>query len=546
MSIGWCRGLACVGAGETLIALQDLTFTFEQAESPVLKRVNLQFSSGEFALISGPTGSGKSTLLRAINGLVPNFSSGLLTGQIILGGTEFGGSKPHQLAHLVGFVNQQPEGAFVTDTVLEELAYGLEQLGFNETEMRHRIREIAGRFGLETLLSRNLSELSGGQQQRVAIAAALVAGQKILLLDEPTSALDARSAAELLGLLRSLATDHGITVLLAEHRIERAIGIVDSVTVVHGDGSVSKAKSSDGLDEILREYRMVPPVVELGQKLGWRPLALSVTAARQEWLKDPHSFESLVSPPASGDVLLNATELSVQYGSHVGLQPIDVSLTAGCITAVVGPNGSGKTSLLWALQGQLEHAGIVRLADGREPKEIKPIPRLAEIAMVPQWAADLLMLNSIAQEMAESDTFARVGQGTTARLFSQLAGRIDPSRHPRDLSAGQQLALVLAIQLAKGARVLLLDEPTRGLDYESKKQLAAQLGQVRNQGKAILLASHDVEFIALVADHILELDSGRLVANGPAQQVLSRLGANAPQVWQVTEQAIRVDQVIAR
>jgi energy-coupling factor transport system ATP-binding protein len=289
---------------------------------------------------------------------------------------------------------------------------------------------------------------------------------------------------------------------------------------------------------------MVPPVVELGQKLGWTPLALSVAKARQMWLNDIHRVVSPDPISIADAPLLVATSLSVSYDSHLALHHIDVNLTPGCITAVIGPNGSGKTSLLWAIQGQLAHSGTVRLADGREPAHIKPVPRLSELAMVPQWAADLLMLNSIAQEMAESDAFAQVDQGTTAKLFSQLAGRIDPARHPRDLSAGQQLALVLAIQLAKGARVLLLDEPTRGLDYESKKQLATQLGQVRNQGKAILLASHDVEFIALVADQILELESGRLVAQGSAQQVLSGLGANAPQVWQVTGQAIRVDRVI--
>ena len=526
-----------------MIRLEDLTFSFDQAESPVLKRVNLQFAAGEFALISGPTGSGKSTLLRAINGLVPHFSSGLLSGRIWLNAADYGGAKPHELAHLVGFVNQQPEGAFVADTVAEELAFGMEQLGFSPDQMRSRIRDVAERFGLTELLSANLSELSGGQQQRVAIAAALIAGQRILLLDEPTSALDAKAAAELIGLLRSLASDHGITVLLAEHRIERAIGIVDSITVVHGDGSVSKAKSSDGLDEVLRNYRMVPPVVELGQVLGWNPLALSVAQARDKWLAGNYMAESPQSSPEAGPELLTATALSVRYGQEVALHPIDVSLPAGCITAVIGPNGSGKTSMLWALQGQLGHTGSVILADGRSPKDIKPIPRLAELAMVPQWAADLLMLNTIAQEMAESDSFAQVDQGTTAKLFSQLAGRIDPARHPRDLSAGQQLALVLAIQLAKGASVLLLDEPTRGLDYESKKQLAAQLLQVRNQGKAILLASHDVEFIALVADQILELKDGKLVRQGPAAQVLSQLGFNAPQVWQVTEQAIRVDQV---
>ena len=528
-----------------MIRLEDLTFSFEQSDSPVLKRVNLQFAPGEFALISGPTGSGKSTLLRAINGLVPHFSSGLLSGRILLDGVDFGGAKPHEVAHLVGFVNQQPEGAFVADTVLEELAYGLEQLGFDAVQMQKRIQDVAARFDLTEILNSNLSELSGGQQQRVAIAAALVAGQKILLLDEPTSALDARSAAELIAVLRALASDHGVTVLLAEHRIERVVGLVDSVTVVHGDGSVTKAKSIDGLDQVLREYRMVPPVIELGQKLMWNPLALSIGQARKQWQAGRHSVSPFANEVFGADVLLSAQGLSVSYGTTVALHPIDLQLTSGCITAVIGPNGSGKTSLLWSLQGQLGHSGRVELADGTEPKNIRPIPRLEKLAMVPQWAADLLMLNSIAQEMNDSDSFAQVEQGTTANLFRKLAGRIDPARHPRDLSAGQQLALVLAIQLAKGAQVPLLDEPTRGLDYESKKQLAAQLDAVKKQGKAILLASHDVEFIALVADQILALERGQLVATGPAHEVLSQLGANAPQIWQVTEQATRVDQVIA-
>ena len=258
-----------------MISIRDLSFSFTDADSPVLRRLNLDYEQGEFALVCGPTGSGKSTLLRALNGLIPHHSSGLLSGEVFIDGVQFAGKQPHEVAHLVGFVNQQPEGAFVTDTVLEELAYGMEQLGISEAQMRERISRFATLFGLSELLEKPLESLSGGQQQRVAIASALIAGQQILLLDEPTSALDVESAHQLLLLLKDLSRKQGITVLLAEHRIERVLDLVDSVTVVHGDGSASKAMTATGLDAVLRNYKMVPPVIELGQRMGWQPLPLN-------------------------------------------------------------------------------------------------------------------------------------------------------------------------------------------------------------------------------------------------------------------------------
>ena len=531
-----------------MIRIKDLSFSFAGTDSPVLRRVNLDFQAGEFALISGPTGSGKSTFLRALTGLVPFYSSGQLSGEIWVNETQLAGRQPHEFSHLVGYVNQQPEGAFVSETVIEELAFGMEQLGFPEAEIDKKLDYFADIFGLKGFLNNSLESLSGGQQQRVAIAAALACGQKVLLLDEPTSALDVVAADELISLLRMLCAEQGITVLLAEHRIERAIGMVDSVCVIHGDGSATKAMVRDGLDPILRDYRMVPPVIELGQHLEWTPLPLNVAAAKAKWQEKPgvivsQDLSDTANPEESGQSLV-ATGLSVSYGDRVALVEANISMTPGLIQAIMGPNGSGKTSLLWAIQGSLKHKGTVLLPGGTNPQDLTPVNRVKHIAMVPQTAADLLVMNSVRAELEDSDSFANAPAGTTAKSFSSMTGRIDPNRHPHDLSAGQQLALVLAIQLAKGAPNLLLDEPTRGLDYQAKRELATQLSKLAEQGKAVLLASHDVEFVALVASQVSLIRDGRIVDSGSAGQVLARLGTHAPQVLQITGKALRVEQVM--
>ncbi|MEN9990183.1 MAG: hypothetical protein RL508_1162, partial [Actinomycetota bacterium] len=206
-------------------------------------------------------------------------------------------------------------------------------------------------------------------------------------------------------------------------------------------------------------------------------------------------------------------------------------------------NGSGKSSTLWAILGETVHSGTVTLADGQDPADLKATERLHHLALVPQSASDLLLLSSIAQELEDSDDFANAPKGTTEALFIGLVGAIDLKRHPRDLSAGQQLALALAIQLAKGAEILLLDEPTRGLDYQAKHALAQQLQQLRANGITILLASHDVEFVSGLADHMLVLEGGRAIAQGSAAQILPTLGEYAPQVWQITQCALTVQEV---
>jgi energy-coupling factor transporter ATP-binding protein EcfA2 len=523
-----------------LIELRDITFGYQETERPALSRVNISFAEGEFSLICGATGSGKSTLLRIMNGLSPHFTGGMLSGSLLIDGKDLTGSLPHDLASVVGFVNQQPESSFVSDTVEEELAFGMEQLGFQPKDIRKGIDRVSKMLEIEKLLDKPLSWLSGGQQQRVAIAAALAAGQKVLLLDEPTSALDPETAAEIIRVLKDLAHEHQVTVILVEHRIERVIDLVDSVVIVAADGLVTKG----GLEQF-ENYNLVPPVIALSKQMNWTPLVTSIEEARKNWLASGKTIELEHLKPDTNEVALTISGLSVVYKNHVALSPISFEARKSEVVAVMGPNGSGKSSLLWAIQGSgVRTTGSASTLFG-DPIDSDPEQRLCMLTLVPQRSADLLFLNTLADELAESDNFANVGLATTASIFEKLAGRLDPKIHPRDLSSGQQLALVLALQLVKEAGVVLLDEPTRGLDYQAKRNLAKQILKLKQEGKCILLASHDVEFVALVADRVLLLDKGELVSDESATTTLGSDSPLATQIAQITKQEglIRLEQL---
>lgn len=529
-----------------MIELKDLSFSYlksdgsKVSETPQLNNVNLTIPAGEFVLVCGPTGSGKSTFLKALNGLAPSFTGGVITGQLLIDGTDLLGLEPHEFASKVGFVNQQPENAFVGDTVIDEIVYCAEQLGLPIPQIKESVEKISGLLEISELLERPLATLSGGQQQRVAIASSLVAGQKILLLDEPTSALDLEGAAEVLRVLKRLSSEEGVTVLLAEHRISRVISVVDSVLVVHGDGSVTKGPTATQFNDA----RFAPPIIELGLKLGWKPLPVSTSAASQMWQSTKPTFSTKV-PFAGAEEVLKVENLEVSFGSVQAIQTTSLSLYGNQITALMGENGSGKTTLCWAIQGTCARSKGSVITKSGDTADLGSNERLEVLTMVPQRAADLLFLATLSAELAESDRFAEVEPGSTAKLFSSLAGRIDTSIHPRDLSAGQQLSLVLAIQLVKQAKILILDEPTRGLDYSAKHALAKQLNSIRSIHRAVLIATHDIEFVAMVADRVLVLDEGKLQIDGTPIEVLGAGKKFASQLAEISneEGLISLEQV---
>ncbi|KAE8762158.1 ABC transporter ATP-binding protein, partial [Georgenia thermotolerans] len=260
-----------------MIRFEDVSVTYPTAAAPILRGVDLEVVEGELCLVVGPTGAGKSTLLGAACGRVPHFTGGLLTGRVLVDGRDTAAHLPRDLADVVGVVGQDPRAGFVTDTVEEELAYGMEQLGVAPGLMRTRVEDALDLLGLAALRDRPLATLSGGEQQRVAIGAVLTAQPRALVLDEPTSALDPAAAEEVLAALARLVHDLGVTVLLAEHRLERVVQFADQVVALDADGGAMAGDPAT----VLATAPVAPPVVELGRLAGWTPLPVSVRDARR-------------------------------------------------------------------------------------------------------------------------------------------------------------------------------------------------------------------------------------------------------------------------
>lgn len=515
-----------------MIDFREVGFRHSGAERPVLDGVSLTIEEGDLCLVVGRTGTGKSTLLGAINGLVPHFTGGHLSGEVSVAGRSTRTHRPREMAELVGFVAQDPLAGFVTDRVEDEVAYGMEQLGLSPLAMRKRVEETLDLMGIADLRRRALTELSGGQQQRVAIAAVLAAQPRVVVLDEPTSALDPTAAQDVLASITTLVHEVGLTVVLAEHRIERVMHAADQVLWLPGDGSAVLGDPA----EVFARCDVVPPLSALAREMDWPEVPTSVRDARRRVRREQVTLRAPEaegpSTVVAGPVVARTDKLRVSYGEVLAVDDITLALHPGTVTALMGRNGSGKSSLLWALQGALDCSGLVEV-DGIDPRRVAPARAREAVSLVPQTAADLLYLPTVAQECAQADRETGSPAGTTAGLLDELGACLDPERHPRDLSEGQRLALVLAIQLVARPTVVLLDEPTRGLDYRMKEELTQILARLAAQGSCIVVSTHDVEFAARASDRTLVMAEGEVVADGPTREVCTSSPVFAPQVSKV-------------
>ncbi|MCI4041566.1 ABC transporter ATP-binding protein [Streptomyces sp. TRM75563] len=578
-----------------MIRFERVSVRYEGTERPTLSGVDLTVPEGELVLLVGPSGVGKSTLLGTVSGLVPHFTGGLLSGRVTVGGRDTRTHKPRELADLVGTVGQDPLAHFVTDTVEDELAYGMESLGLAPDVMRRRVEETLDLLGLAELRDRPIATLSGGQQQRVAIGSVLTPHPKVLVLDEPTSALDPAAAEEVLAVLQRLVHDLGTTVLMAEHRLERVVQYADQVVLLPAPGAAPVMGPPAG---IMKVSPVRPPVAELGLLAGWDPLPLSVRDARRAagGLRErlagsvppeaasaavpvrtdvpPRSPEVPVPPgtpevpvppgtpevpapvaverpragrlarllgrgpaapatPAAADPVTRVDGLGVRRGRVEALRRVTLTVHPGETVALMGRNGAGKSTLLGALVGMIEPtAGTVRVG-GLAPARTDPRAMVRRVGLVPQEPRDLLYADTVAAECAAADRDAGAAEGSCRALVSELLPGVGDDTHPRDLSEGQRLALALALVLTGRPPLLLLDEPTRGLDYAAKARLVGVLRGLAAEGHAIVLATHDVELAAELAHRVVILADGEVVADGPTGRVVVSSPAFAPQTAKI-------------
>ncbi|MGA5709634.1 ABC transporter ATP-binding protein [Streptomyces cellulosae] len=536
-----------------MIRFENVSVTYDGAARPAVRDVDLEVPEGELVLLVGPSGVGKSTVLGAVSGLVPHFTGGTLHGRVTVAGRDTRTHKPRELADVVGTVGQDPLSHFVTDTVEDELAYGMESLGLPPDVMRRRVEETLDLLGLADLRDRHISTLSGGQQQRVAIGSVLTPHPKVLVLDEPTSALDPAAAEEVLAVLQRLVHDLGTTVLMAEHRLERVVQYADQVVLLPGPGERPRMGSPA---EVMAESPVCPPVVELGRLAGWSPLPLTVRDARRRAAplrerlegRQPGQDTSAprTAPPAkrlfgrtrkqddgTPEPVAEVRSLAVRRDRVRALTRVDLTVSPGETVALMGRNGAGKSTLLGALVGLVApSSGSVRTG-GAVPHRSRPRDLVRKAGLVPQEPRDLLYAETVAAECAAADKDAEAEPGTCRALLGELLPSIADDAHPRDLSEGQRLTLALAVVLTARPPLLLLDEPTRGLDYAAKGRLTAILRRLAAEGHAIVMATHDVELAAELAHRVVLLAEGEVIADGPSTEVVVASPAFAPQVAKI-------------
>jgi energy-coupling factor transport system ATP-binding protein len=526
-----------------LITVDHLTYTYPHAAQPAIQDVSLDVDEGEFLLLAGESGAGKSTLLRALNGLVPHFYGGRIAGQVRVAGHDPVAEGPAAMSAVVGLVFQDPEAQVVADTVEDELAFAMENAGLPQATMRKRIEEVLDQLSIAHLRGRRLSTLSGGERQRVAIGAVLTLQPRILVLDEPTSQLDPQAAEEVLDTLVKLNQDLGLTIILSEHRLERVVQHVDRIVFLGRRAEAGPTPILSGPPgEVLAEMPLAPPLAEVARALGWRPVPLSIKEARRRLSGDrrfvpPDSsgaslgasaaagIPAPASPtaPETAGVTLRAENVWYTYGGREALRGLSLEARPGQILALMGRNGAGKTTLLKLLVGLLKPGQGRVLVGGTDTRRLPLEAIVRQVGYVPQRPDVLLFADSVRDELA----FTRRNHGLPldGAAVDDLVQRLHLAdymdRDPKDLSVGERQRVALAAILAAEPGALLLDEPTRGMDYRQKDALAAVLRDLAAAGRTIVLATHDVELAAHLADRVALISEGQVVVHGPARRVMA-------------------------
>jgi len=562
-----------------LISMKTLTFYYSGSDKPSLRDINLEIHDGEFVLLTGPSGGGKSSLCRCLNGLIPHFYGGKITGKVEVNGLDVTKHSTKELATMVGMVFQDPENQLVAVDVDSELAFGLENLAFAKEVIARRIEEALDTVGIVSLRHRATSELSGGEKQRVAIASVLALYPDILVLDEPTSELDPKGAEDVLNVVERLNDELGITVILVEHRLDRVVAHSDRVIVLE-NGMIT---ADGGPRSILSDGRVsqsgvgIPPIIKLAQavkskgnlidntpltvKEGRIVLAKTLRhskpfaswhsehpslSSRAEGVAIPRPFaiaqgdnkESVIASETKQSHLKPLIEVKKLWHAYpdgfVALKGINLKVCPGEFVAIMGRNASGKTTLVKHFNGLLKPTKGDVILDAINTKEATVAELSRKVGYVFQNPNDHLFCNTVEEELAFTLNNLEIKGEEAESLIDQTLERFDLMQYryqyPRFLSGGEKQRVALASILVAQPQVIVLDEPTRGMEYRLKAELMRFLDKYRIDDRAVILVTQDVEIAAEFSDRVVLLSEGKIVVDGPKREVLSRALLFSPQM----------------
>lgn len=512
-----------------IYTLKNLSFTYPNRSTQALKNINLSVKAGEFILLCGKSGCGKTTLLRLLKPSLSPFGS--VSGEILYNNLPVSEVDAKTQAGEIGFVLQNPDNQIVTDKVWHELAFGLESLGMKTPDIRLKVSEMASFFGIQNWFYKNTSELSGGQKQLLNLASAMVMQPQVLILDEPTSQLDPIAASEFLRTLKKINDELGITIILTEHRLEEAFAISDRV-VVMDRGEIIADDKPENIGRILNNhdmYNALPvPVRVFSQLEDCRKCPITIREGKEELLEyaKTHSIDNDLIPadkePAKTTPVIEVKDVYYRYDKNLPdvVKGLNLTVYKGELFTILGGNGTGKTTAVSLISGlYTPQRGQIYINGCEISKTVNLYNKT--LGVLPQNPQSLFakktvyldLMNMTDKKLSKTE---REQQVRDISLLCRIENLLD--FHPYDLSGGEQQRIALAMVLLRSPQILILDEPTKGMDAHFKQIFADILDDLKESGVTILMVSHDIEFCAEYADRCALVFDGSITSTGTPRQ----------------------------
>ncbi|MBZ9688413.1 ATP-binding cassette domain-containing protein [Clostridium estertheticum] len=529
------------------IEIKQLTYYYPKDQKPVLRDINLQLDKGKILFVVGESGSGKSTLAKCISGAVPNFYGGTIQGSVDINGQGIIEMEHNKRSREVTMVFQDPESQLIMNKVDREIAFGLENVGVESSEIKRRIWEAMEFSNILDIANREINTLSGGQKQRVAITSAMVYLPNCIILDEPTSQLDPAAAEDVIALIKKINDELGITIIIIEQRIHKWFDIADEILVLSkgkiaflGNKQEFYNQENDALQDFLPSYLKISKALDIvNMPCGLKDIRRTIEASTDEY-KTP-LLEKVLS---SKEEIIKIENLCCKYEDILAIKDLNLSIKQGEFISILGANGGGKSTFLKSLMGLINYSGSIKvlkksfawgedskklsknniMSFSGEYKEIKKL-KIKDIAKIIGYVSqnpnDYISKETVYEELKFTlDNYNIKDNGVIEETLKALDIYKLMDKNPRDLSGGEIQRVAIASILVLKPKILLLDEPTRGLDGKVKKMLGEILLQLNKNGTSIILITHDVDFASEFCSRFLLMFNGEIVGDGNREEVL--------------------------